>query len=83
MGADTDGTGDDARVTEAKKRGRPAEGRKIALNLRLDPEIHQQVKVHALLTNSTASEIVSELVRKHLKVYTINGPDTQEAGQAS
>lgn len=56
------------------KPGRKPDGtRKIALNLRLDPEIHKQLKLHALLADSTASEIVTSLVRQHLKVYTVKG----------
>jgi hypothetical protein len=61
---------------ESKKGRKKAAEPKVALNLKLDQEVHTQLKVHALLSKSTASDIVSELVRKHLRVYTVSGPES-------
>jgi hypothetical protein len=72
----TNGHTDDGASRRESKRGRKKAGEpKVALNLRLDQDIHTQLKVHALLSKSTASDIVAELVRKHLRVYTVSGPE--------
>ena len=76
MDAMSNRTGDEAGAS-GKKRGRKkASEPKVALNLRLDQDVHTQLKVHALLSKSTASDIVADLVRKHLRVYTVSGPES-------
>jgi hypothetical protein len=76
MDAKNSHTSEDAGVN-GKKRGRKKSSEpKVALNLRLDQDVHTQLKVHALLSKSTASDIVAELVRKHLRVYTVSGPES-------
>jgi hypothetical protein len=76
MDAKNSHTSDEA-VASGKKRGRKKAGEpKVALNLRLDQDVHTQLKVHALLSKSTASDIVADLVRKHLRVYTVSGPES-------
>lgn len=76
MDANGEHTGDAAGRRDGKKGGRKGNTPKVALNLRLDEDVHTQLKVHALLSKSTASDVVSELVRKHLKVYTVTGPSS-------
>ena len=76
MDAKNDRTGNGAVGRESKKSRKKAGEPKVALNLRLDQDVHTQLKVHALLSKSTASDIVAELVRKYLRVYTVSGPES-------
>lgn len=59
----------------AKPGRKPRDVPRITLNLRIDPEIHRQLRVHALISNSTASDIVSGLIRKHVPIYDITTPN--------
>jgi hypothetical protein len=60
---------------QGRGRGRPAgDPHRAALNLRLDPGTIRRLKLHALIKDTTCSEVVIALVRDHLPDVRIDAP---------
>jgi hypothetical protein len=52
--------------------GRPeSQPAKQALNLRLDPDVVKQLRLHSVESDRCASDIVADLVRKHLARFEL------------
>jgi hypothetical protein len=62
---------DDTPAPRAKPGRKPSGVHRQALNLRLEVDVVRQLKIHALLSESTASDIVAKLVREHLRVFSL------------
>ena len=78
---------DNPRSGKARRRGaaRPADPGKRSLNLRIDEDSYKRLSVHALMRNTTISELVMGFART-LREFSIphrlgNGPARTEQGE--
>lgn len=64
----------------------PAKVRKSAFNLRVDDDVIRRIKLHALLGDRTASDVVAWLVREHLPDVAVveqRAPRTEDLTSAT
>jgi hypothetical protein len=65
---------------KAKPKGASEVAGKRALNLSVSTQIHLRLATHSLATGVTMSDIVSQLVEKHLRDYHITRSPNRDAG---
>lgn len=66
-----------------KRAGKPAtaEPRRVALTLKLPPDVIHRLKLHALEEGRTASELVAGLVETHCRTYSVSKRAGQGGGE--